>query len=730
MRLFKGIASVVVFFSLGLAAHAQISHGGRPLPEVLDAGPCLRSGSGAVRMPSFDVEEMLREDSLNEKNIGLHRFARKFDVDYSPENSGAVYHLKDGRNVWRLHIISEGAYSLNLVFDEYQLDSASQLFIYTPDRSSVIGSFTAENNSSHGVLATAPLPGEEVVVELITPKESSTRLKVGSVNHDYRGLRNLPLVGSSAECEVDASCLGSHERQRRSSVVYIVDGNGYCSGTMVNNTANDGTPYMMTSSHCFFTNNGVIKTEKAERSVFFFNFDRPHCQEMLDGSLEQCAAGSEIVFHQVRNDAVLLKLNDKLPLDYRVYYAGWNATETASEPVYCFHHPNSDMTKVSMSGYTPYISTFEMDDIFDENAHWFVDLWDLGIMEAGSSGAGLFDSNDRVIGSLSGGDNMESCDLPGYDAFWALSRVWSMGIKDFLDPIGSGREICDGREADSSPCARLSNWGVDDEIHVVSEYEQYAAGHNNKGIVEYAEHFQLDDDNSVLYGSFFDPWEGIFSDGDTILMRIYSGDSLPETVIGEEIVSMYNLNYRVRSTDLEEKPVTQMSMKDNYYRLRKPLVVGSSFFVGLKLVSSPKEKFALCHTDGKSDGKNTAFFKDSSGWHSFAEAHPYFRKPTSLFIEPVVRLGSSEISLPEGSKVNANYLLSPNPVVDEACVSFPSTKMLLYYELIDMDGRLVRKVDVGEMLDSVSLKMDCQPGVYCLRLVFDSSSESLMLVKE
>ena len=81
-------------------------------------------------MPAFDVEELRREDSLAGNNIGGIRFAYAFDVDYTPENSGARYHLKDGRDVWRLHIVSEGAYSLNLIFDEYQLDDSSQLFIY------------------------------------------------------------------------------------------------------------------------------------------------------------------------------------------------------------------------------------------------------------------------------------------------------------------------------------------------------------------------------------------------------------------------------------------------------------------------------------------------------------------------------------------------------------------------------------------------------------------------
>ena len=240
----------------------------------------------------------------------------------------------------------------------------------------------------------------------------------------------------------------------------------------------------------------------------------------------------------------------------------------------------------------------------------------------------------------------------------------------------------------------------------------------------------MNDETSVLYGSFFVPWEGIYSEGDTVLLRIYSGDSVPEKVIGEEVVYLSNPYYPVRSSILEQKSLVKWSMKDNYYRLNHPVVVGSTFFVGVKLVSSPSNNFALCHTETKSDGINSAFFKDDSGWHSFVDANPYYSKPTSLFIEPVVRMGTSEVSLPDNQVEPTVSVLVPNPVDDEAFISFPSSRMLLYYELVDMNGRLIRKADVGKCTDSFVLEMDCQPGVYSLRLVFDSCSESLKVVKK
>lgn len=731
MRLFKKI-TYIALFALSMGAQAQISHGRMPLPETLDAGPCLRKGSEVVRMPAFDVEEMRREDSLEGNNIGGLRFAYAFEVDYTPNNSGVHYRLKDGRDVWRLRIVSKGAYSLNLIFEEYQLDDSSQLFIYTPDRSTIRGSFTSENNSSHGVLATAPVPGDEVVVELITPKESTSRLRIGSVNHDYRGLKYLPQAGSSQFCQEDASCVGLHEQQARSSVTIIVAGTEYCSGNMVNNTADDGAPLLVTAAHCLYKEMGTIDESMAQRSVFFFNFERPHCFTDINGSLEMSVSGADVVFSNVSSDAMVMRLRKQPPIDYRVYYAGWNATSELGGPgAYSFHHPSSDVRKISIEENTPYISTFEMDDLFDENTHWIVDQWEMGIMEGGSSGAGLFDAEDHMVGALSGGDTKESCSRPGYDAFWAFSKVWNKGLNKCLDPTGSGRTKQEGRETDPNPCTRVTNWNEGETIHQVSDYEQFAAGHNKKGIVEYAERFHLAEKSSILYGVYLAPWQGNYSEKDTLLLRIYSGNSVPENVLSQEIVSLTNTSLPRRSTQFEEVKVTKMSMRDCYYRLEQPLKVDSTFFVGIKLVASPTNQFALCHTDMKLDGRNTAFFKDASGWHSFEENHPYYNQPTSLFIEPVVQVGgTSFISVTDHSANEPSSIVIPNPVDEMATVRFSSTKNVLYYEWIDMEGRLVRKVPVNKREEKLSLRMDLPSGIYLLRLVCDSTTEILRVVKK
>ena len=41
------------------------------------------------------------------------------------------------------------------------------------------------------------------------------------------------------------------EHNKRSAGILLSGGSGFCSGALINNTANDGTPYFLTADHCY-----------------------------------------------------------------------------------------------------------------------------------------------------------------------------------------------------------------------------------------------------------------------------------------------------------------------------------------------------------------------------------------------------------------------------------------------------------------------------------------------
>ena len=79
----------------------------------------VRSDYETVTMPEeVDVNFLLMEDKIASKDDPL-RFGYPFYVEYNLENSGSWETTEDGGKIWRLGIISGGAYSINIVYDDY-----------------------------------------------------------------------------------------------------------------------------------------------------------------------------------------------------------------------------------------------------------------------------------------------------------------------------------------------------------------------------------------------------------------------------------------------------------------------------------------------------------------------------------------------------------------------------------------------------------------------------------
>src|SRR5574341_997364 len=140
--MFRHICLIVIFVVLltSTSTIAQISSGGEPVSFTKVA----RGDVQTITMPMVDVAAYLAEDQKEGKDVPF-RFGAPNDVDYDLNNSGTWETLGDGTRLWRLKIISKGAYSLNLLYDQFWLPKGGKLFLYNSDRSSVIGAFTSSN---------------------------------------------------------------------------------------------------------------------------------------------------------------------------------------------------------------------------------------------------------------------------------------------------------------------------------------------------------------------------------------------------------------------------------------------------------------------------------------------------------------------------------------------------------------------------------------------------------
>jgi hypothetical protein len=389
--------------------------------------------------------ELADEDARRDGEGLPWRFALPNAVRLTPERDGRWDDLPDGSRRWRLEVASPGALSLNLGFTVYWLPYGATLSVRPAAGDAPGLVFDDGDNADHGELWTPVVLGDALLVELVVPAGAGVEplLELGFVNAGYRYFGGIPAdneipTKKSGSCNVDVVCSqGDAWRAEIASVGLVsINGSLMCSGSMVNNTAYDGTPYFLTANHC------GISGVSAPTVVIYWNFESPVCGQHGGGSLAQFTSGSTLRANWSTSDFTLLELDEMPDPAFGVTYAGWYRGDTLPTSAVCIHHPSTDEKSISFENaavrLTSYTSTVEPGD----GTHLRVIDWDLGTTEGGSSGSPLFDADHRVVGQLHGG--FAACGNNESDWYGWLNRSWTGGgtsatrLTDWLDPAGTG----------------------------------------------------------------------------------------------------------------------------------------------------------------------------------------------------------------------------------------------------------------------------------------------------
>ncbi|MGB3902499.1 MAG: T9SS type A sorting domain-containing protein, partial [Bacteroidales bacterium] len=282
---------------------------------------------------------------------------------------------------------------------------------------------------------------------------------LGEICYIYR---DVLFEKSSGACNVNVSCSeGDNWTNQKNSVakIQIRAGSYYylCTGSLVNNTNNDCTPYFLTADHCGYESS----TSDLNYWVFYFNYEATTCAGTFPQFSNHSVTGCTLVASdnfgatEIGSDFYLVKLKYNVPASYNPYYNGWSRSTNVSNSGVGIHHPNGDIKKISTyqntlsSGYTTHWSV-----------RWVATANGHGVTEGGSSGSPLFNSNGKIIGTLTGGSSdCSATDQPDY--YGKFSYHWASNgstsdkqLKPWLDPNNSnpieinGRGIC-GTDIDS-----------------------------------------------------------------------------------------------------------------------------------------------------------------------------------------------------------------------------------------------------------------------------------------
>ncbi|MBZ0112133.1 MAG: hypothetical protein K8J08_06725 [Thermoanaerobaculia bacterium] len=394
--------------------------------------------------PTVDTAPLLAEDRVNEASgvpIAM-RFAVPLSVSFDSRSMGTWEVLADGSRLWRLRIGSPGALSLNLALDHLVLPEGTAFWLYSADGRLVQGAYEGGDVVDSGDFWTPIILGDEAVLEMHAPAGSTEdpELRVSSVQHGYR-LFGQPLE-KQGSCNIDVTCSegNNYRDQIRAVGMYSIDGFRACTGTMVNNTAEDFRPYFLSADHCGVT------TGNDNSVVVYWNYESPTCGALSGGSLNQNQTGATLRANYSPSDFALLELNSSPAANFDVYWAGWDKRNIAASQSLTIHHPNTDEKAISFED-QPVTSA----DVGFGQTHWQVGDWDAGTTEPGSSGSCLFNrASKRCVGTLTGG--LAACGNDLEDYYGKFSRHWSGGgtngerLSNWLDPNGSGAQVIDGAE--------------------------------------------------------------------------------------------------------------------------------------------------------------------------------------------------------------------------------------------------------------------------------------------
>jgi hypothetical protein len=398
-----------------------------------------------------DISALQTEDAETAiKGNAPWRFGYNNETNLTMENAGTWINLADGGKIWLLKVTCENALTVNLTFENVVIPEGNELFVYNPDKSFILGKFTAYHLYEKQ-LGTELVPGNTAIIEYYIPAENNAlaaSLTLSKVTHGYRTAQEFQekAFNSSGSCNMNVNCPdGAAWVNERNSTVMLVSGsNGFCTGALVNNTLNDGKPYVLTANHCYST---------PTTWIFRFNWQATSCTAPASSPTFTSLSGAVLRSRRTPTDFCLVEItggliNNTVPLTYSPYFAGWDHSGTIPTSTVCIHHPSGDIKKIAFDDAAPGIS--QGMGSTEPNSTWTMQ-WDRNTTtEPGSSGSPLFDNNHRIIGQLWGGG--ASCtNLASPDYYGRFSGSWEPAgsnstnqLKFWLDPNNSGFDFING----------------------------------------------------------------------------------------------------------------------------------------------------------------------------------------------------------------------------------------------------------------------------------------------
>ncbi len=352
-----------------------------------------------------------------------------------------------------------------LRLDDYHLPKGAKLFVTELETGMVHGAYTRGNNRDAGRLILGPYVGS-YMIEYNGFHTSVDQLpfKINQVYGHTGDIGAMELgYGTSFDCMININCEeGRDFGEVANGVVRIRmvadEGIAFCTGSLMNNTAEDQAPYVLSAYHCE-NPAGIEFNPQYDMWLFDFIFEGNSCANPNQEPQFVTVQGAEKLAEWEDTDMMLVRITDPIPISANAYFNGWDITEDyLPAETHLIHHPNGDIKKIAQDFDSLKLDidprSWDNGTVSPSRSHYRSEF-DNSTYQPGSSGAPLFDDNQRVIGQLHGGPRSDEFCTIAIAYSGRLSESWNSGessadrLKEWLDPLDLGVTQLDGRNSDA-----------------------------------------------------------------------------------------------------------------------------------------------------------------------------------------------------------------------------------------------------------------------------------------
>ena len=461
---------------------------GRPAKEAAERAAAMQPPSlglsltppiAAVLPPltADEVERMRPKQGLTP--IGVHRQLPKWTAARSFAAGTSVagaWQATAAGWLWRLRITSPDARALRIHFQDFDVD-AGNVWVHGAD-GRVYGPYGGRGMYGDGDFWSDIVSGAGATIEYLPASaaawEGAAPFRIAAVSH-IRGIPGFfeavgpPSPSTLGPCFVNVSCDADWsdtfklpgEYAPSSGVAKIVFAKGEhtyeCSGALLRDKLNSGTPYFLTAAHC-------INSGRAARSMIAYWFYELACDgaepsrgtstrgayflTSFDGALDTGLLCRGEICPRYGGDTALLRLVEPPPAgaSFLPLAVSGRNYPSIGDIVTGIHHPFGDYKRISFGRITG-------------TRHKFYQLsWSRGQSAPGSSGSPLFNGRDgsgRIVGVSSyarEGINRENACLSsrsvGYDdTYWFARYIRPYTEAETVPPLPPGGPLTPGQPA-------------------------------------------------------------------------------------------------------------------------------------------------------------------------------------------------------------------------------------------------------------------------------------------